>query len=166
MADRQCLTESAEDDLLMRNEAGQTHAVNPHAVDLSAACARKLLLLIGMPLPHGRTRLLDQFRRLQGRARRRIKLVVMVQLDDLDVRHILRRLTAHEHHEDCADGEVRCKKDRRLLLQRQRFELRLFVRRHARRADDGRDPMLHGEHRVGKHDIRPREIHHDVRLCL
>ena len=33
MADRQCLTETAEDDLLMRNEAGQTLTIRHDSIN-------------------------------------------------------------------------------------------------------------------------------------
>ena len=166
MTNGQGLSQPTENDFLVRDETWQTHAVNMDAVDFGAARARELFLFLRMPLLRRSAHFLDHFRCLQCRAGGCVELVVMMQFDDLDMRHVLRRLTAHEHHEHGADREVRCEEDRRILLQGKSFELRPSVCRHARRADDRRNAILHGEHGIGKHGIGAREIHHDIRAAI
>src|SRR5215207_9787013 len=82
VTDRQELTVSSEQDLLVRDEAGKAHGM-----DLCAAQA------LG--------------RRL-GRAGRSVLLLLAVQLDDLGAWQVARRLLGQPHHQHRADREVRC----------------------------------------------------------
>ena len=102
--------------------------------------------------------------RLHGRARWRIELLVVVELDDFDVRHVLRRLLAHDHHEHGANGEIRRNECRRVIRLGKLCDVCFLRVRQARRADDRRHMRCERGLDVFKHDIGPREINHDVRV--
>ena len=86
VADRQRLALAAEDDLLMGDEPGEPDRVD-RLVDVGAGVAEQL----GRP---------------GGRARGLVELAVVVELDDLDLRHVLGDPLAELHHQDRADREV------------------------------------------------------------
>ena len=78
---------AAEQHLLVRDEPGQ-----PHGVDRRAVAHRR--------------------RRRLRRPRRRVDLRLVVQLDDLRARQVLRRLGGEAHHQHRAEREVRRDEDR------------------------------------------------------
>ena len=87
VADRERLALAAEDDLLVRDEPGQ-----PHRVDR---------------LVHVAAGLGDQLGRALGGARRGVELAVVVELDDLDLGHVLGAIRLRRvHHQHGADREV------------------------------------------------------------
>ena len=86
VADRERLTEIAEDHLLVGDEPGQAHRVDRRR--LAAA------------------RLRHQLGGARGGAAGRVELGVVVQLDDLGLVHVLRGLRGEAHHQHGADREV------------------------------------------------------------
>lgn len=103
-------------------------------------------------------------RRLDGRAGRCVELLVVVQLDDLDIRHVLGCLARHDHQEHGADGEVRRDEGRRIILFSCLGNLCLLLVREARRADDRRGLVRKRRHDIAEDDVRAREVDHDLWL--
>ena len=134
MADRQRLPSAAEDDLLVRDEAGQ-----PNGVDRRVG-----------PHPLGG--------RLRG-ARRRVALRLGVQLDDLRAREDLRRLLGEAHHQHGSEREVRCVEARHAGVSGGRVHR---VEVESRRSDD--DGHAGREARLDVRDDRvgAREVDRDV----
>ena len=99
-----------------------------------------------------------------GRARGRVDLARVVQLDDLDGLVEPRRLRGEPHHEDRADGEVRGDEDADLGTLRQLVPERgqaLVV--PAGGPDDHVHPALDAVGDVGRRGVRHRELDGDVR---
>ena len=86
MADRQRLTETAEQDLLVRHQPGEPHRVD-RLVDVAAGLA-------------------DQVRGPRRRSRRGVQLPVVVQLDDLALGHVRSDHLGRLHHQHRPDREV------------------------------------------------------------
>nr|BFE68582.1 hypothetical protein GCM10020092_018830 [Actinoplanes digitatis] len=109
MPDGERLALSAEEDLLVGDQARRPHGVDPHAVDLRAARTGDLVLgrvrhrtAAGLGPGTG-----DQPRRVRRRAARRVQLARVVLLDDLDGLEVAGRLRRELHHQHRADAEVR-----------------------------------------------------------
>ena len=106
VTDRERLPLAAEDDLLVRHQTREPHRVDADAVDVAAACAAHALVA-GLAVrrraacrrhpPRGRHR----------RSRRRVGLVLVVELDDLGVGQVPDRLFGEALHQHGADREVR-----------------------------------------------------------
>ena len=111
VADAQALARRAEDDLLVRDQAGQPHRVHVDAVGPLGAARpgqHEVRRRVGRQraAAGGPARLGDDRRRVQRRARRRVALGVVVQLDHLHAVHVGRGDAAEVHEQHGADGEV------------------------------------------------------------
>src|SRR5205807_2861296 len=104
--DGQGLPRAAEDDLLVGHQPRQPHAVDGHPRDGRAAGPRGFHRLL-----HGRRRRGppgggDEARGPGRRARRRVALAVVVQLDDLHMGKIPRRPPGELHHQHGAQRKI------------------------------------------------------------
>ena len=131
VADREQLALAAEDDLLVRDEPGQ-----PHGVDRRVAA--------------------DQLRgRLRG-ARRRVLLRLVVELDDLGPREVLRPPRARSA--SSARRRSRSSARRRAAAPSPRASAPSSARVPARRADDARDALLERGADVRRRRVGRREV--------
>ena len=102
---------AAEQHLLVRDQPAQPHRVHRHAVDVGAAraVAAPWRVASGMRRagrPRARAAAISCGGARRGAARR-VDLVRVVQLDDLDRLEEAGRLRGEPHHQHRADGEVR-----------------------------------------------------------
>src|SRR5436190_2910184 len=96
VANRERLPHAAEYDLLVGHQSRQSHGVN-RLVNVAPGGANEL-------------------GRALGRPRGSVDLSVVMELDDLALRHVRRCFAGHLHHEHGADGEVRRDEDARVRL--------------------------------------------------
>ena len=137
VADRQQLALAREQHFLVRDEAGQAHGVDG---DVAAHRLRGRL----------------------GRTGRRVDLRLVVRLDDLRARQVLRRLRGEAHHQHRAEREVRRVEDgdsSRAALSPTLGEI------GAARADDARHAGVDGGLDVRHDRVRRREVDHRVGLA-
>ena len=98
---------TAEQNFLVGDQPGQPHGVDVDAVDLGATSAiQRLRGGVGRGLASAR--LGDELGRTPGRATRRIDLVGVMQLDDLDGLEVWCGDCSEPHHEHGGDTEVGC----------------------------------------------------------
>ena len=107
---RQRLARRAEQHLLVRDQPGEPHRVHRHAVDTARRGRRPAPPSVASgagPRPRLRARGGDQLGGAHRGAARRVRLVRVVQLDDLDRLEVPRRQLGEPHRQHRADGEVR-----------------------------------------------------------
>ena len=137
VADRQQLPLARQQHFLVRDEAGQAHGV-----DRDVAAHR-----LGGRL---------------GRPGRRIDLRLVVRLDDLCARQVLRCLRGEAHHQHRAEREVRRVEDGD---SDSGGALPHLGEIGARRTDDRRDAGIDGGLDVRDDSVRRREVDHHVGLA-
>ncbi len=138
MADRERLPDLAEDHLLVGDDPREPDGVDRH---------------VGRPAGLG-----DHARGARGRAGRRVELLVVVELDDLHLRHVLRGLLAELHEQHGPDREVR--RDEHLGA------VRGLHRREVEAGGADHGVHARGDTRldVAERDIRAGEIDDDVEV--
>ena len=101
-----------------------------------------------------------------GRTRRRIQFIVVMEFDDFDIRQIRSDFCRELHHQDGTDGKVRRNEDAGLLFQCQGVEFIALVCCQARRTDDHVDAVFDAGLGVVEDDFRRREIDDDIRFDI
>jgi energy-coupling factor transport system ATP-binding protein len=166
--DGQCLAGSAEHDLLVRHQAADPQAVDVDTVDdrpTSAVEARRRRVGHGRAAglaPGGR----DQLRRTARGAAGRVRLVGVVQLDDLDRLVEPRGLRGEAHHQDRADREVRGDQHagRRVAPSEPGPQDVQPALVEAGGADHGVDAVVDAELEVVHHDVGMGEVDDHLRV--
>ena len=105
VTDRERLPLAAQDDLLMRHRSREPHRVDADALDVAAACAAHPLdagLVVGARATCRR----HPPRGGHGGSRRRVRLVLVMELDDLGIGQVPDRLFGEALHQHGADREV------------------------------------------------------------
>ena len=164
MADSQRLPQAAENNLLMSHIARQAHAVNMHAVHVGTTGTGNLLRFLRVALLMLRTHLGNHGSCLQSRAGRGIQLLIMMQLNNLHLRHIPGSLPCHQHHQHGTDSKIRGDEHRGIVLLCQSLQLSLCLIRKAGGADNRGYALFHSQHCIAIHNIRAGKINHYLRL--
>src|SRR5215211_3192947 len=164
--DREGLPLPAEDDLLVRHQPGQPHRV--HADPLDVAPAHPLERFGERAPPRAVPLVLDPADRGDRGPRWRVRLLVVVELDDLDGRQVADRLCGEALHQHGAEREVRGHDDVRFvsLVREQLVDLPQVLERDPRRADHRVHGVRDAPTDVVHRDVRVREIDRDLGVGL
>ena len=106
VADRECLTRSAEQHLLVGNQSGEPHAVEAKAVGVSPPCPFQQFRFLRVSLLEFRAAFGYEFCRFDGRPRRCVQLLVVVHFNNFHMGQILGCFLREFHHEHGPNGEV------------------------------------------------------------
>src|SRR6266540_922925 len=164
--DRERLSLPAEDDLMVRHEPGQTHRMDADPLDVAPAHPLERLGERAAPRPV--PLLLDPPDRGDRGPRGSVRLLVVVELDDLDGRQVADRLCGEALHQHGAEREVRRDDHVRFvtLVREELVDLLEVLERDPRRADDRVHRVRDAPADVVHRDVRVREVDRDLGVGL
>ena len=164
MANGQSFTLGPKNHFLVSYQTRQADAVDTEAIKGSPTGSRYQFLFIRSPLLEGSSRLRNQLSGLNRRSTRCILFLIMVQLDNFQIREILGCLSSKLHEQDGPNGKVWCNKTTQLLLFRKACQLLNFFWGKARSSHNGSKAIFQSKTSVFIGKFWGRKVHPDIRL--